>query len=206
MATQTRSVTETRREQMFPVLDPEEIARLKRFGEMRSFRAGQRIAKSGDTSPGLMVLLSGRVRISQTDDSGGRREIVTHGPGAFAGELAQLRAAPPWSMPIARRGRSAGDPERRLRALFVGEAEVGERVMRALILRRSACWSRAGGPDHRRAPTIPTCCAWKASSPATAIPVPGLEPATDAEAAPSWSASSRTRGVADRAVPGRPAV
>jgi hypothetical protein len=33
---------ETRREQIFPVLEPEEIERLERFGERKSYVAGER--------------------------------------------------------------------------------------------------------------------------------------------------------------------
>src|SRR3982751_6556873 len=35
------SIVEARRDQMFPVLAPAEIARLRRFGELRSYRAGE---------------------------------------------------------------------------------------------------------------------------------------------------------------------
>ncbi|TIN21940.1 MAG: cyclic nucleotide-binding domain-containing protein, partial [Mesorhizobium sp.] len=68
----------------------------------------------------------------------GRREtIVTHGPGSFVGELAQLSARP--SLVNAQ----AAEPveafviaSQRLRDLMVQEANLGERIMRALILRR----------------------------------------------------------------------
>ena len=72
------------------------------------------------------------------DGGFGRREvIVTHGPGQFAGELAQLSDRP--SLVNA----EALEPidalvvrSQRLRDLMVQEAELGERIMRALILRR----------------------------------------------------------------------
>jgi hypothetical protein len=35
------SVIEARREQMFPILEPAEIDRLRRFGELRSYPAGE---------------------------------------------------------------------------------------------------------------------------------------------------------------------
>ena len=45
MANQT--IIETRRHQMFPVLAPEEIERVRRFGELRKFAAGEALALTG---------------------------------------------------------------------------------------------------------------------------------------------------------------
>jgi thioredoxin reductase (NADPH) len=148
MATPPRSVIETRREQMFPALEPEEIARLKRFGQTRRFRAGERIVKSGGLSPGLFVLLSGRVRISQNSGFGQRREIVTHEAGQFTGELAQLSGKPALVDTDALTDcETLVIPSPRLRDVLVQEAELGEIIMRALILRRVGLLeSGVGGP------------------------------------------------------------
>ena len=58
------------------------------------------------------------------------------------------RAGPPWSMPTPRSAVEALIiPPDRLRALLVAEAELGERIMRALILRRVGLLETgAGGP------------------------------------------------------------
>ena len=40
------------------------------------------------------IILAGKVDITQHDESGRRTPIVTHGPGAFMGELAQLAGRP----------------------------------------------------------------------------------------------------------------
>jgi hypothetical protein len=37
MASSLQSITEQRRDQIFPTLDPPEIERVRRFGEVRSF-------------------------------------------------------------------------------------------------------------------------------------------------------------------------
>ena len=50
--------------------------------------------KAGEVAPGLIVVLSGRVEITQDGGLGRRETIVTHGPGQFIGELAQLSARP----------------------------------------------------------------------------------------------------------------
>ena len=47
MALPTQSVVDTRRHQMYPKLEPAEIERLRRFGEVRSYGAGEALAKVG---------------------------------------------------------------------------------------------------------------------------------------------------------------
>jgi thioredoxin reductase (NADPH) len=74
--------------------------------------------------------------------------IVTDGPGQFLGELAQLAGRP------ALADATAAEPVRaliiapeRLRALLISEADLGERIMRALILRRVGLLETgSGGP------------------------------------------------------------
>jgi thioredoxin reductase (NADPH) len=67
MAAAGRSVFETRREQAFPVLEPAEIERLHRFGEVRRFEAGETLRRIGEAGHGLAVILAGRVEITQND-------------------------------------------------------------------------------------------------------------------------------------------
>ena len=69
---------------------------------------------------------------------------MTHGPGSFVGELAQLSGRPALVDGVAREPVEAlVIPPQRLRDLLVEEAELGERIMRALILRRVGCWRAA---------------------------------------------------------------
>jgi thioredoxin reductase (NADPH) len=148
MATPTPSIMDTRRPQMFPVLDPAEIERLCRFGQARSYPAGAALAKTGEVSPGLIIILAGRVDITRHDQSGRRELIVTYEPGGFMGELATLTGRPSLADATAREKVEALIiPPDRLRALLVGEAELGERIMRALILRRVGLIEQGvGGP------------------------------------------------------------
>src|SRR3979411_2442917 len=94
MAVPTQSIIDTRRHQMFPTLMPAEIERVRRFGEVRSYGAGEALAKVGERGLGLSIVLSGKIDITQHDESGRRTLIVTHGPGEFMGELAQLGGRP----------------------------------------------------------------------------------------------------------------
>src|SRR5262245_353643 len=122
---------------MFPVLDPAEIDRLHRFGEVQAYGAGAHLVESGEVSLGMFVVLSGEVAVTQHNALGRDQPIVTHGPGSFMGELAQLSGRP--ALLDARAVRPVEAlviPPPRLRDVLVAEADLGERIMRALILRR----------------------------------------------------------------------
>src|SRR5262245_32337022 len=143
-----QSIIDTRRHQMFPVLESADIERVRRFGKVRFYRAGEALVEVGNVGPGLTVILTGRVDITQHDQSGTRRHIVTHEPGSFMGELAQLAGRPALIDAHAQGPVEALiiSPEQ-LRALLIAEAELGERIMRALILRRVGLLETgAGGP------------------------------------------------------------
>ena len=142
------SIMDTRRDQMFPVLEPFEIERVRRFGKVRSYDDGATLAKVGEVGPGLTIILAGQVEIVRRDELGHRTPIVTYGPGSFMGELAQLAGRPALIDAHARGPVEALiiSPDR-LRALLTAEAELGERIMRALILRRMGLLETgAGGP------------------------------------------------------------
>jgi thioredoxin reductase (NADPH) len=148
MVVPSKSIIDTRHDQMFPNLETSEIERVRRFGEVQSIGTGEALASVGNVGHGLSIILSGEVEVTQHDRSGRGAVIVTHGPGAFLGELAQLAGHP--SLVDARaRGPVQAliiSPDR-LRALLIAEAELGERIMRALILRRVGLLETgAGGP------------------------------------------------------------
>src|ERR1700754_509179 len=137
-----------RYEQTFPALTAPEIARMRRFGELRSYKHGEKLFETGKPGPGMFVILSGHVTITQRDGLGHVTPVIDHGPGQFIAELGQLSGR------IALvDGSAEGDvetlliPPERLRALLVAEADLGERIMRALILRRvSLIQGGVGGP------------------------------------------------------------
>jgi thioredoxin reductase (NADPH) len=131
------SILDSRHDQIFPKLDEVEIERLLRFGEVSCFAAGESLAEVGKVGRGLLLILAGAVDVIRRDQLGHHDLIVTHEPGSFLGELAQLAGRPSLVDAHATRpGRALIISPERLRALLVGEAEIGERIMRALILRR----------------------------------------------------------------------
>ena len=60
----------SRFQQMFPVLSPGEIDRIRRFGEVRRFPDGTFVLRKGEAAPGMLVILSGRVAIDPRDALG----------------------------------------------------------------------------------------------------------------------------------------
>ena len=146
---------ESRFQQMFPVLSTDEIDRVRRFGETRRFPSGEFLFRTGEEQAGLYVILSGRVSILLRDALGNAvpvaafanligaplEEMTEVVPGEVIGELGQLSGRRDMSAIDAQ---AVGDVEaivvssEALRALLVTEAELGERILRALILRRVA--------------------------------------------------------------------
>ncbi len=134
----------TRGDQMFLRFNDDEIERLSRFGERRSFRAGEMLVRVGEVGPGLMLILSGSVEVTRPSDGS---VIVTHERGNFMGELAQLSGRPYLVDEKALTdGEAVAIPADRLRALLMAEAGLGERIMRALILRRMGLIETGAGP------------------------------------------------------------
>jgi thioredoxin reductase (NADPH) len=142
------SIFDQRYGQMFPHLEPHEIDRMRRFGETKSFEAGNAIIAVGKVGPGLIIILKGHVDITRRDRHGQDMPIITHDPGAFMGELAQLSGRPALVDAHAKdKVEALVIAPDRLRSLLVAEAELGERIMRALILRRVGLLETgAGGP------------------------------------------------------------
>ncbi len=136
-----------RYEETFPTLTHDEIARLSRYGVARKFADGDKLVSIGEVGSGMFVVLSGTVAVSERDGLGHLAPVAEQGPGQFVGESGQL----------ARRAAlvdvtAEGDVEalqigaEQIHTLLVGEAELGERIMRALILRRVALIEAGVGP------------------------------------------------------------
>jgi len=129
----------SRRHQMFPVLAPTDIARVRRFAVPQRHDPGELLVAAGQTSPGMFVVIEGLLAVSQRDGLGHVVPIVKFGPGGFLGEVGTLSGRP--SLVDARaesRLETLLVSPSQLRALIIAEADLGERVVRALILRRVA--------------------------------------------------------------------
>jgi thioredoxin reductase (NADPH) len=178
------SVLDERREQRFPILQPHEIERLRRFGEPRGFAEGEALIEVGQSGHGIALIVSGEVAVTQRDQFDHVSPVVTYVSGSFMGELGQLTGRPALAQAHARSAVQALmiSPER-LRALLVAEAELGERIMRALILRRVALLQLPGvGPIIIGDPTSGDALRLESFLDRNAFPNHTLDPTIDAEA------------------------
>ncbi len=123
--------------QMFPELAKADMTRIERFGTRHRYPRGTRLFAAGKPGPGMFVILEGEVTISQRDALGHVVPIARQGPGHFLAEVGQLSGRPALVD-----GDADSDveallvPPTQLRALIIAEADLGERIVRALILRR----------------------------------------------------------------------
>ena len=65
------TIFETRRAQMFPTLEASDIERMRKFGTMGRYGAGEALVRAGEVGRGLSIILSGKVDMTQRD--GGQR-------------------------------------------------------------------------------------------------------------------------------------
>jgi len=139
---------ETRRDQMFPKLDEHELARMSTYGAVHQFRLGDKLVTAGTAVPGMYVILAGSVTIVQRDGMGKTIPVISQGRGGFLGEVSTLAGRPALVDVVADTDVEARlIPRDRLRSLIVVEAELGQRLMRALVLRRAALITAAdSGP------------------------------------------------------------
>ncbi len=146
MSQPLRPIIEQRRAQMFPILEGTDIARLQRFGERAAFAKGDSLFTTGEISAGLFVIHSGTVEVSQRGHGNDKQLIVSYEPGQFMGELAQLSGRPALVDAHAKNPVEAlVIAPQKLRSLLIAEADLGERIMRALILRRVGLLETGGG-------------------------------------------------------------
>ncbi|MGH7010780.1 MAG: FAD-dependent oxidoreductase, partial [Caulobacteraceae bacterium] len=148
MAEYAPPVLKSRREQMMFPLTEAEIERVRRFGEVRRFAQGAHLARAGEAGLGMAVLLSGRVKIVRRDGLGAVGQTTEYGKHHFIAEVGQLSGRAAFVDVIAQTAVEAlMVPPERLRGLITADAELGERIMRALILRRvGLIEAGTGGP------------------------------------------------------------
>jgi thioredoxin reductase (NADPH) len=136
--------------QRFPRLRTAQLELVKRLAstEPRSFSPGESIFEVGHPGVPTWFVLEGSADAFTCDGLNQETALRRLESGDFTGELHQLGEMP--SLTGARAGPEGCvalplDAER-LRALIVGSAELGDLIMRALILRRVGLLERGVGP------------------------------------------------------------
>jgi len=137
-----------RDERMFPKRSSAEVDRLVSFGQVQRYGKDKPLFVTGQTAPGMFVLKAGRVKVMRHNPLGRLSPIVEQGPGDFVAEVGQLSGRPALvDVHAIEDVEALLIPPDNLRTVVIAEPELGDRIMRALILRRVALIETgAGGP------------------------------------------------------------
>jgi thioredoxin reductase (NADPH) len=129
------------REKVFPSLSEAQIARVAAHGRRRSVQAGEVLYEQGAANVPFFVLLSAELEAVRPSEVG-KRLIELRGRGQFTGEVnslsgrrALLRIA------VAKSGEVIELDRQGLLNLVQTDAEIGEIIMSAFILRREGLYS-----------------------------------------------------------------
>ncbi len=121
----------------FPLLTPAQIERLRPHGKLRHVEAGEVLFEAGDSNVPVYVVLSGGLEILQPCPNKGVRSLVKHVPGSITGEFSVISG-----QRALLRGQVTASGEflqiasGEFRALVAKDAELGDILMKAYILRR----------------------------------------------------------------------
>ena len=123
-------------EQIFPTLTPAQIRRIAAHGHMRAMQHGEVLVEQGDRNVPFFLVVSGEVEIVRP--SGGVETLITtHGPGQFTGEVNNLSGRPAVvRMRATKQGELIELDRQHMLSLLQTDAEIGEILMRAFLLRR----------------------------------------------------------------------
>jgi thioredoxin reductase (NADPH) len=138
-------VSEARRENTFPTLTPEQIARLASRGRARRTGAGEILVEAGERATAFFVVRTGRVDIVQWG-AGGERLVASLQPGQFTGETNMLSGRPGLvTIRVVEAGEVLEVGRDDLLSVIQTDDQLGEILMRAFILRRVELIARGFG-------------------------------------------------------------
>src|SRR5580692_8409251 len=120
----------------FPLLTPAQIERLRPHGKVRHVEAGEVLFEPGDSNVPVYVVLSGGLDIIQPCPQG-VRSLVRHVPGSITGEFAVISGQRALLRgEVIASGEFLQIASGEFRALVAKDAELGDILMKAYILRR----------------------------------------------------------------------
>jgi thioredoxin reductase (NADPH) len=123
-------------EQIFPKLTPAQIRRIAARGQMRAMERGEVLYEQGDRAASFFVVVSGELEVVRP--SGAVETLVTvHGSGQFTGEVGTLSGRRTlFRVRATKPGKVIELDRQHMLALMQSDAELGEILTRAFILRR----------------------------------------------------------------------
>ena len=135
-ATTTAPLTRAPREQTFPTLTPDQIARVAAHGHVRPIGKGEVLFEAGEAVRSFFVVTAGQIEIIRPSY---RTEtlVVAHGPGQFTGEVTMLSGRRAMARArVSEPGEVIELDREHLLSLVQTDSELGEIIMRAFIFRR----------------------------------------------------------------------
>jgi thioredoxin reductase (NADPH) len=129
-------LTSSRVEQIFPILTQAQINRIAVHGHVRAIQPGQVLVEQGDSIVPSFVVISGELEIVRPSCAG-ETLVTIHGPGQFTGEVNMLSGRRTLArMRATKHGQVIELDRQHMMALIQTDAELGEILTRAFILRR----------------------------------------------------------------------
>ena len=135
-----------REAQTFPVLGPEQMARIAAYGHEAQVADGEMLFTRGQRGVDCLLILAGEIEILDIASDGSATVFTTHGAGQFTGEMDLFN-----NRQILVSGRARGTtrvirlPRADFRRMIAAESDIAEIMMRAFILRRVALIRHAQG-------------------------------------------------------------
>ncbi len=128
--------------EMFPRLTPAQIERVAAHGRRHSMRHGEVLVDVGQQSVPFFVVITGEIQVVRR--SVGLESIITaHTHGQFTGEVTMLSGRPAIvHIRVSEDGEVIEMDRTHLLALVQNDAELGQVIMRAFILRRLSLIAR----------------------------------------------------------------
>ena len=130
-------LTRSRIDKIFPKLTPEQTRRIAaRGGQMRKIQIGEVLVEQGDGNVPFFMVVSGELEVVRP--CGSVETLVTiHGPGEFTGEVNMLSGRRSIvRIRVTKPGEVIQLNHQNVINLLQSDAELGEIIMRAFILRR----------------------------------------------------------------------
>ena len=123
--------------QVFPKLTPAQIRRIAARGHMRAMERGEVLYEQGDSPTSLFLVVSGELEVVRP--LGAVETLVTvHGSGQFTGEVGTLSGRRTlFRVRATKPGKVIELDRQHMLALMQSDAELGEILTRAFILRRA---------------------------------------------------------------------
>jgi CRP/FNR family cyclic AMP-dependent transcriptional regulator len=125
-------------------LPPDQLKALGERGAVRSYPKNAVIINQGERSDSLFIVLSGKVKVYLSDDSGKELLLSTHGPGEYFGEMILDEGPRSASVMTLEPCRFSVVTTDQFKAFLVQNPEIGLELIKSLIHRVRALTKTVG--------------------------------------------------------------